>query len=211
MFYSFWFKFLKIKVQKQINCEDNFQKKKYKRSIIFHINWSKNYFLDNIICLKCSVKVIDMVVIGIEKQILKNPPLNNAKNPSFLIRRLNPWNAFPYPKTESCRRPPVWATSALWICILSFTISKGVVKYPAMAPAIDEQRMLSDRVWLFLSFTKISFIFSKEAKKIALNGPKNSKVAPKAWNKTINYSIKPDYTFRFVYFSHRLSGRLVRI
>lgn len=87
------------------------------------MNWSKNYFLSSRICLKCSVRVIEIVVMGIEKQILKKAPLNNAKNPSFLTKRLNPWKAFLYPNTESSKRPPpFWAMSALWICILNLTI-----------------------------------------------------------------------------------------
>ncbi len=77
------------------------------------MNLSKNSFSFNIICLICSVSVIEIVVIGTEKQILKNAPLNKAKNPSFFIKRLKPWKAFLYPNTESSSLPPLWATSAL--------------------------------------------------------------------------------------------------
>lgn len=144
------------------------------------IHWSRNYFLSRIICLNCCVNVIVIVVIGIEKHNLKNAPLNKAKNPYFLIKSPRPWNAFRYPKTESSNRPPVWATSALWICILSFTIYNGVVKYPAIPPAIDEHKILYFKVCFSLSFTIKDFNFSKEAKKMALKGPKNKRVAPKA-------------------------------
>ena len=145
------------------------------------MNLSKNSFSFKIICFNCSVKVIAIVDIGTEKQILKNAPLNKAKKPSFLIKRLKPWKTFLYPKTESWRLPPLWATSALCICILSFTISNGVVAQPAIDPATDEQRILYPKVGFYFSLTKLAFIFSKAVKNMALKGPKNSKVAPNAY------------------------------
>lgn len=38
--------------------------------------------------------------------------------------------------------PPLMETSALCICILSFTNSKGLVKKPAIAPAPPEHMIL---------------------------------------------------------------------
>lgn len=38
----------------------------------------------NIFCLNSSVQLIEIVVMGILKQILMNPPLKRAKNPSWL-------------------------------------------------------------------------------------------------------------------------------
>lgn len=48
---------------------------------LLHIHSSSNYFLAKTICLNYCVKVIDIVVIGTEKHILKKAPLNNEKNP----------------------------------------------------------------------------------------------------------------------------------
>lgn len=39
--------------------------------------------LYSIYCLKSYVKLIEMEVMGIVKQILMNPPLKSAKNPYF--------------------------------------------------------------------------------------------------------------------------------
>ena len=80
--------------------------------------------------------------MGTEKQIRNIAPLNRDKNPSFLTKRLKPWKMFRYPNTEFSSLPPVCATSALWICILNFTISKGVVAHPAIDPATDEHNIL---------------------------------------------------------------------
>ena len=158
----------------------------------FQMNLSKNSLSFRIICLNCSVNVIEIVVIGTEKHILNIAPLNRAKNPSFFTKRLKPWKAFLYPKIESSSLPPpFWATSALWICILSLTISKGVVAHPAIDPATDEHKILSARVGFCLSLTKWAFIFSKAVKKMALKGPKNSKVAPKAYfNEVLLYKVQ---------------------
>jgi hypothetical protein len=55
-----------------------------------------------------------------------------------------------------------------------------VVTYPASAPAIAEHKILSVNVCFDLSLTIQDFNFSKEAKNMALKGPKNNRVAPKA-------------------------------
>lgn len=60
----------------------------------------------------------------------------------------------------------------------SFTTSSGVVMNPAKAEAVAELMMLSVRVGFSRSLVTKSFIFSKEAKKMALKGPKKRRVAP---------------------------------
>lgn len=110
------------------------------------------------LCLKFSVKLIDSVVIGTVSIIRSNPPRYKDKNPSFVAIRYSPWKEFLYPKTESSKLPPLIETSALWICILSLTISKGVVKKPASAEAVDEHKILLGSEGLF-KLTKF-FIFS---------------------------------------------------
>lgn len=49
---------------------------------------------------------------------------------------------------------------------------------PAKAEAVAELMMLSVKVGFSRSLVTKSFIFSKEAKKMALKGPKKRRVAP---------------------------------
>ncbi len=196
-FFVLKFKLYLFSNQNQINLITifTFQKQINEKQQFFYLsqmNLSKNSLSFRIICLNCSVNVIEIVVIGTEKQILSMAPLNRAKNPSFFTKRVKPWKAFLYPKIESSSLPPpFWATSALWICILSLTISNGVVAHPATDPATDEHKILSVRVGFCLSLTKLAFIFSKAVKKMALKGPKKSKVAPKAYfNEILPYKVR---------------------
>ena len=145
--------------------------------IINQMNDSSRWFY-RILCLNWSVKLIEIVVMGTEKQILTNAPLYRAKNPSFLYIENNPWKTFRYPKTDFSREPPCVATSALWTCILSLTRSSGVTIKPAKAEAEAEHIILSLMVGFSRSFKTKSFIFYRVMKNIALNGPKKTNVAP---------------------------------
>jgi hypothetical protein len=95
-------------------------------------------------CLKYSVRLIVTVVIGTVKATLIKAPLYRAYTPSFFQIKYSPWKALRYPKIEPYREAPeipyffLVATSALCICILNFTSSRGVTKYPAMEDAPAE-------------------------------------------------------------------------